>query len=115
MAVGLAIALHLPLPAPLRMLAAALWLSGQTLELAAFSRAAARWRRLAIGAQGVRALFENGIWRELRLCPGSVVTPRFAWLRLADTEGRSTCAVLRASSVPGSAWRRLTAWYRAAR
>lgn len=115
MATGFAVILHTPLPAPWRVLAAIAWLSSQALELAAWSRSAARWRALAIRAGRLEGLFDKGIWCELTLCPGSLVTARWAWLALVDGEGRPTCAVLRASRVAAPAWRRLAVWYRSQR
>lgn len=112
MAVGVAIALHLPLPWPWRAIAAIGVLGGQLAELAAWSRAASAWRSLSFGAGGIECLCHNGIWCDLSLRSGSLVTSRWAWLRFADGDGRAIVAVLRASAVPAPEWRRLLAWYR---
>ncbi len=109
---GFVIVLHLPLPAAWRILLAAIWLAAQLRECALFLRAAGRVSRLRLDAAGIHGLFENGMWRELALRPGTVVTERFAWLRLSDRNGRACCVALSADAVGASAWRRLRLWYR---
>ncbi len=104
---GLMMIMHMSLPAWLRALLALVWSIDVGWSLAGRSAGLRDLRRLRITADGrVSAQSAAGHWVRLRLRPGSIVTARFAWLRLARDGGSAGVLFSRATS-GSEAWRRL--------
>ncbi|MGB5740769.1 MAG: hypothetical protein WBM54_15610 [Woeseia sp.] len=108
LAIGLVISLHLPLAPGWRVVAASTWLSLQGCELYRFVRRSRGFRRLQFsGTAGIRALQHGTAAVELSLRPGTLITQRYAWLRLCTADGRRFDTLLLASRVKPADWRRL--------
>ena len=100
--------MHMDLPAGLRALLSLVWSIDVGGSLARRSRLQRDLRRLRITADGgVSARDAGGRWIPLSLRPGSIVTARFAWLRLAREDGGSGGELFSRATSGCEAWRRL--------
>ena len=110
---GLGFVPLLPVPIEIKALLAAVWLGLCGCEWHALWRGYARSGGLRIAAGGhVERQCADGTWRPARLCPGSVVLPRLAWLRI-ETRGMRPYAELVCGDCRKSEdWRRLQVIWR---
>jgi hypothetical protein len=67
--------------------------------------------RIAAGGQ-VERQRRDGTWESARLCAGSVVLPRIAWLRVAPRGGPPFAELVRPKSDRSEDWRRLQVIWR---
>ncbi|MEX0707559.1 MAG: hypothetical protein WD078_06300 [Woeseia sp.] len=104
---GCALILHLPLGAPVRILLAAAWVLAGLYELYCWSRAAACVIELRIMVDGrVRYRGPRQTAGDATILAGSLLLERFAWLRLALSNGLTYGEFLAGDRrEPG--WRRL--------
>ncbi len=105
---GGAVALHMPVSPWLRAAVLAAWLGLQAAELYRFAVAAASWSMLRFTGNGWIAGRHAGCgWTPLTLQPGTFVTSRFAWLRLAAPTGEMSQVLVLAARCCPADWRRL--------
>lgn len=105
---GIAVVSSLPLNAALRWAAAAGWLAYSLFELWRLARAYRIVVSLAVAAdRSVELIFRDGKRIAARLEPGSLILPRFAWLRLETDCGLKYGELLRGNSRKNKDWRRL--------
>jgi hypothetical protein len=67
--------------------------------------------RIASGGQ-VERQRRDGTWEPAKLCAGSVVLPRIAWLRVAPRSGPPYAELVRPGSDRSEDWRRLQVIWR---
>jgi hypothetical protein len=110
---GLGLVPLLPLAAVPQAILALAWLCLSGRECLAFWRGYAGGGALRIAADGqVLLQSHGGGWLPATLCPGSVVLPRLAWLRV-DPPGMSPYAELvSAERQESEEWRRLQVIWR---
>ena len=103
----------LPLSAVLQTVLALAWLCLCGRECRAFCRGYAGGGALRIGADGqvLRQCRGSG-WRPARLCPGSVVLRRVAWLRVDPGRGQPYAELVSAECQESEDWRRLQVIWR---
>ena len=75
------------------------------------AHASAGLLRIAAGGQ-VERQRPDGTWEPARLCAGSVVLPRIAWLRVAPRTGPPYAELVRPKSDGSEDWRRLQVIWR---
>ena len=111
---GSALILHLPLGASVRIVLAAAWVVAGVHELYGWSRAAACVVELRIMADGrVRYRGPRQTAGDATILAGSLLLERFAWLRLALSNGQ-TYGELLAGDRRDPGWRRLHVIWRQA-
>lgn len=104
---GSALILHLPVAVPVRMVLAAVWVFVGVHEFYRWSRAAACVLELRIMADGrVRYRGPRQTAGDATILAGSLLLERFAWLRLALSNGH-TYGELLAGDRRDPGWRRL--------
>ena len=103
----------LPVSVGLRVMLAAIWLGVCGSEWHAMWHGYSRCRGLRIVADGrVERQCRDGAWQPARLCTGSVVLPRFAWLRIKPRGERAYAELLRGEIHESENWRRLQVIWR---
>lgn len=110
---GCAAAAVLPVPVSARAGLALVWLLLAGLELVSTARGFGRCTGIRIAADGtveVRDARDRRIAAEL--IPGSVVTARFAWLRLAGADGSRFAEPMTGECRKSEEWRRLQVIWR---
>lgn len=112
LAAGLAVSLHLSTAPLVRAAVAVAWLVAGGIELARFQRAVRRYRAVRFDAGLARGICRNGMTESVAPLPGTVVTARFAWLRLRTPDGRPALVALTRQSAGSEAWRRLRVQFR---
>lgn len=110
---GLALVFLLTLDTPLKSVLAITWIGLCGYEWLALWRGYATGGKLRIAAGG-RAERQrlDGTWEPANLCPGSVVLPRIAWLRIAPRGGRAYAELVCAGNHGSEDWRRLQVIWR---
>jgi hypothetical protein len=92
---------------------AATWVCVCGYEWLAFRRGYAGGGALRIAAGGhIERQCPDGSWQAARLCAGSVVVSRFAWLRVAPAGGRPYAELVSAANHESEDWRRLQVIWR---
>ncbi len=110
---GLGLVPLLPVSALQKAVLASAWLFFSGREWQAFWRGYAGGGALHIAADGqVRRKCRDGHWQRARLCPGSVVLPRLAWLRLDPPGMRPYAELVSAAGQESEDWRRLQVIWR---
>ena len=110
---GLACAALLAVPAGLKAVVALTWACLCGYEWLAFRRGYGSGRALRIAAGGtVLRQCRDGTWQPARLCAGSLVLPRFAWLRVAPAGARPYAELVSAAGHETEEWRRLQVIWR---
>ncbi|HSM30110.1 MAG TPA: hypothetical protein VK854_05365 [Woeseiaceae bacterium] len=110
---GLAFVPVLAVAAGLKAVLAITWTCLCGYEWLAFRRGYAASRALRIAAGGhVERQCRDGSWQPVRLCAGSVVLSRFAWLRVAPPGAWPYSELLSAASHESEDWRRLQVIWR---
>lgn len=98
----------LPVSRGLRILSLISWLLISAIELRCWwtsIRSLAAMRFMAGGE--IHCLFENGIWRQFEILPGSRVMSHQVWLRLGGTGGMVRGVLLTSATTGVDEWRRL--------
>ena len=110
---GLGFVPLLPVSVGLQTLLATVWLALSGYQWHAMWAGYARSSCLRIAADGgVERQCRNGAWEPARLCVGSVVLPRLAWLRI-ESGGKGVYAELVSGKMRDSEdWRRLQVIWR---
>jgi len=112
-AAGLALLLVIAFAAALKGVLAITWIGLCGYEWLAFWRGYAVGGNLRIAAGGsVDRQCSDGTWQPARLCPGSLVMPRFAWLRVAPAGARPYAELVIAAGHETEDWRRLQVIWR---
>ena len=113
---GLGLVPLLPLAAVPQAILAVAWLGLSGREYRAFRRGYAGGGALRIAADGQVLLqcheCHGGGWQPARLCPGSVVLPRVAWLRVDPPGRRPYAELVSAGRQESEEWRRLQVIWR---
>ena len=110
---GLAFVPLLAVPPGLKTVLAITWAVLCGYEWLAFRRGYAASRALRIAAGGhVERQCRDGSWQSVRLCAGSVVLSRFAWLRVAPPGAGAYSEALSAARHESEDWRRLQVIWR---
>lgn len=110
---GLACVALLAVPAGLKALVALAWACVCGYEWLAFRHGYGSGRILRIAAGGaVLRRCRDGTWQPARLCAGSLVLPRFAWLRVAPADARPYAELVSAAGHETEEWRRLRVIWR---
>jgi hypothetical protein len=112
---GLVLVPLLPFATVPQAVLAVVWLCLSGRECLAFWRGYAGGGALRIAADGqvLRQCHErHGGWQPARLCPGSVVLPRVAWLRIDPPGARPYAELVRAERQESEEWRRLQVIWR---
>ena len=110
---GLACTALLAVSAVLKGAAAVTWACLCGSEWLAFRRGYADGGALRIAAGGsVERQCRDGRWQPARLCAGSLVLPRFAWLRIAPPGARPYAELVGAAAHETENWRRLRVIWR---
>jgi hypothetical protein len=110
---GLALLPLVAVSGPLKGLLAISWVALCGFEGRALWRGYAGCRALRIAAGGhVERQAPDGSWQAARLCAGSVVLARVAWLRIAGPGERPFAELVGARSHPSEEWRRLQVIWR---
>lgn len=110
---GLALVPLVPVSAVQKAVLAMAWLVLSGRECHAFWRGYAGGGALRVAADGqVLRQCRDGGWQPARLCPGSVVLPRLAWLRLEPPGMRPYAELVRAKTQKSEDWRRLQVIWR---
>lgn len=110
---GLALVPLLAMSAVIKTLVAIGWVALSGREWLAMRRGYARCGTLRIAAGGhVELRRPDGSLRPGTLCAGSVVLPRFAWLRVAPRGARPYAELVSAGSPGSEDWRRLQVIWR---
>ena len=110
---GLIIVPTLPLAATLRVALAIAWTGLCSYEWLAMWRGYVTGGRLRIDAGGsVERQCLDGTWESARLCAGSVVVSRFAWLRIAPPGMRPYAELVAGDGRESEDWRRLQVIWR---
>ncbi len=111
--VGLGFVPLLPVSVGLKSLLAAMWLGLCSYEWHAMWRGYAESGDLRIAADGrVDRQCRDGTWQPARLCVGSVVLPRFAWLRIAPRGMQPFAELVSGEIRKNEDWRRLQVIWR---
>jgi hypothetical protein len=110
---GIAFLPLLAVSGPLKALLAVGWAALCGSEWLALRKGYAGSGMLRIAAGGhVERQSPDGSWQPARLCSGSVVLARIAWLRIAAPGQRPYAELVVAHSHPGEDWRRLRVIWR---
>jgi hypothetical protein len=110
---GLGLVPLLPVSAVHKAVLALAWLVLSGRECRAFWRGYDGGGTLRIAADGkVRRQCRDGRWQRAELCPGSVVLPRIAWLRLNPPGMRPYAELVSADTQESEDWRRLQVIWR---
>ncbi len=110
---GLALVPFVAVSPVLKILLAAAWAGLCGREWGALCRAYVSSGVLRIAAGGqVERRRRDGTWEPARLCAGSVVLPRIAWLRVAPRNGPPYAELVRPKSDASEEWRRLQVIWR---
>ncbi|NCF22967.1 MAG: hypothetical protein GWP60_00385 [Gammaproteobacteria bacterium] len=110
---GLGLVPLLPVSTTLRAVLAGLWFGLCGREWYAMFRGYAGSGSLHIAAGGqVRRQCSDGTWQPARLCAGSIVLPRFAWLRIKPRGMRPYAEPVRGECHESQEWRRLQVIWR---
>ena len=111
--VGLGFVPLLPVSGELKTGCAAVWLGLCGHEWVALWRGYTRSRGLRIAAGGhVERECRDGSWQPARLCAGSIVLPRVAWLRIDPPNMSPYAEPLRGDCSESEDWRRLQVIWR---
>lgn len=110
---GLALVPVVAVPAALKGVLAMAWagLCGREYRGLRRGYASGGILRIAAGGQLERRR-RDGTWEPARLCAGSVVLPRVAWLRIEPRDGPPYAELVRANSHGSEDWRRLQVIWR---
>ncbi len=110
---GLVFVVLLAVSTGLKGLVAVAWVCVCGYEWLAFRRGYAGSSALRIAAGGsVERRCRDGSWQPARLCAGSLVLTRFAWLRVAPQDARPYAELVRAAGHESEDWRRLQVIWR---
>jgi len=110
---GLGFVPLLPVSVELKAVLAAAWLGLCGYEWHALLRGYARSGSLRIAAGGhVERQRRDGSWQPARLCAGSMVLPRFAWLRIDSPDMRPYAEPVCGDCGKSEDWRRLQVIWR---
>jgi hypothetical protein len=110
---GLACVILLAVSTGLKGLITLIWVCICGYEWLAFRHGYATGGVLRIAAGGsVDRQCSDGTWQPARLCPGSLVMPRFAWLRVAPAGARPYAELVIAAGHETEDWRRLQVIWR---
>lgn len=103
----------LPIHAAAKVLGCGVWLALAVREHVALLRGFQGPGRLRIGVGGsLQRLYFDGLWREGRLLPGSIVLSRLAWIRYEIKGGVRSAELLRGNCLESHDWRRLQVIWR---
>ena len=110
---GIACVTLLAVSAGLKGVIAVIWVCLCGYEWLAFRHGYASGGALRIAAGGsVERQCRDGTRKPARLCPGSLVLTRFAWLRIAPAGGRPCAELVSAAGQETEDWRRLQVIWR---
>ena len=110
---GLVFVALLAVSTGLKGLVALTWVGLCGYEWLAFRRGYTGNRALRIAAGGsVERQCHDGTWQPARLCAGSLVLTRFAWLRVAPHGARPYAELVSAAGHESENWRRLQVIWR---
>jgi hypothetical protein len=110
---GLCFVPLLPVSVELKCVLAATWFGLCGYEWSALWRGYAGSGSLRIAADGhVDRQCRDGSWRPARLCAGSIVLSRFAWLRIEPRGMRPYAELVRGEIRKSEDWRRLQVIWR---
>ena len=112
MLIGLVLLTRLSLSVPIRAPLCALWLIGSIRELSRQSRGAYRIKALRLEVGQATAFDRQGRHLPVQIMSGSVVLPRFAWLRLKFADGLQVGELLCGDPAGCEQWRRLQVLWR---
>lgn len=110
--IGLALLLHLPLTALMRLPLIACWLFACVRQLGRQSRGVQRVTAIRLGVDEATVVDRQGRLSPARIMSGSVVLARFAWLRLQFPDGLIYGELLHGDAARNEQWRRLQILWR---
>lgn len=102
---GVVLILLLPIDGGLRSVLAIAWSCAGARDVRARLAGAGQLNRIRLTATGeVHALDVDANWRRVTILPGSLVTGRFAWLRLRLADGSSYAELLTGDARQSRDW-----------
>jgi len=105
--------LTLPIPPIWRAAGAMLWLLTSAQEVNVIAKGYKRCQHIRIEHNGdVQVWSPDGCCLQATLCAGSIVLPRFAWLRFRAENGQRFAELVRGKCPENKAWRRLQVIWR---
>ena len=105
MLAGLAIVLPMSLPPILKLLLSGAWLGGNIRQCIRLLRGAARIQYYSFEAlDSIAGIGPDGRRRALILLEGSILLPRFAWLRVRFPDGSDYVELLRGAAAGDRDW-----------
>lgn len=110
--IGIALLIHLPIAAWIRLGLAIVWLLGNSWEISRLSRGAGRVKEIRVGEACATAVSRQGREEPVQIMSGSVVLPRVAWLRLRLPDGLIYGELLRGDPANDQQWRHLQVLWR---